>query len=90
MKKSLINEDGEVRELTIKDFKGMRPALEVVPQIVEAYRKRRLRGPQKATTKVQMTVRLSREVVDFFKTSGKGWQTRIDKALREYVKTHPN
>jgi len=90
MKKPLIDKNGEVRELTKEDFKRMRPANEVVPEIVKAYKEGRLkiRGPQKAPTKVQTTIRLSRDVVDFFKAKGRGWQTKMDKALKKYVQTH--
>lgn len=88
MKKPLIDKEGEVRELTREDFKRSRPACEVVPEICRASREGRLRGPQKVPTKVQTTVRLSREVLNFFKSTGRGWQTRIDKALKEYVKSH--
>lgn len=46
------------------------------------------RGPQKQPTKVPVTVRYSPEVVEFFKATGEGWQTRMNDALREYVKLH--
>jgi uncharacterized protein (DUF4415 family) len=36
---------------------------------------------QKAPTKVPMPIRLSRDVLGYFKRKGKGWQTRIDDAL---------
>ncbi|MDA8215931.1 MAG: BrnA antitoxin family protein [Nitrospiraceae bacterium] len=90
MKKPLIDKNGEVRELTKEDFKRMHPASEVVPEIVKAYKEGRLkvRGPQKTPTKVQTTLRLSRDVVEFFKATGRGWQTKMDKALKEYVRTH--
>jgi uncharacterized protein (DUF4415 family) len=90
MKKTLIDDSGEVRELTEQDFKKMRPAKEVIPQIVKAYEQGRLRvrGPQKTPKKSQMTLRLSQDVVVFFKAKGRGWQTKIDNALKEYVKTH--
>ncbi|MGO9014638.1 MAG: BrnA antitoxin family protein [Dissulfurispiraceae bacterium] len=80
----------DIPELTDEDFKRMRPASEVVPEIVKAHKEGRLkmRGPQKAPTKVQTTLRLSHNVVDFFKSAGRGWQTKIDDALREYVKSH--
>ncbi|NTU41555.1 MAG: BrnA antitoxin family protein [Nitrospirales bacterium] len=48
----------------------------------------RVRGPQKAPKKVSTTVRLSQDIVDFFKKSGRGWQTKINEALKEYVKSH--
>ena len=53
MKKPLIDKNGKVRELTKKDFKRMRPANEVVPEIVKAYKEGRLkiRGSQKVLTK---------------------------------------
>lgn len=44
------------------------------------------RGPQKAPTKRLVSLRLSPEVLEHFKASGPGWQTRIDEALREAVR----
>lgn len=44
------------------------------------------RGPQKRPTKVALTVRYSPEVVEYFKSTGAGWQTRMNTALEEYVK----
>ncbi len=46
------------------------------------------RGPQRAPTKVLLSVRYSREVVDYFKSTGEGWQARMDQVLREYIATH--
>lgn len=31
------------------------------------------------------TIRLSREVIEHFKAGGRGRQTRIDEALREWI-----
>ncbi|HNC77698.1 MAG TPA: BrnA antitoxin family protein [Pseudomonadales bacterium] len=36
-----------------------------------------------------MTIRLSPEVVAHFRATGRGWQTRMDEALKEWLKTHP-
>jgi len=44
------------------------------------------RGRQKKPTKVLVTMRFSREVLDYFKASGDGWQTRINEILCDYVK----
>ncbi len=49
----------------------------------------KLRGrPKAATTKERITIRLSPEVVGAFRATGQGWQTRVDAALREWLKTH--
>ena len=44
------------------------------------------RGPQKAPTKKLISLRLSPEVIDHFKGTGRGWQTRIDSTLLESIK----
>jgi uncharacterized protein (DUF4415 family) len=44
------------------------------------------RGPQKAPTKKLVSLRLSSEVVEHFKATGRGWQTRIDGALLESIR----
>ena len=41
--------------------------------------------PSAAKPKVSTTIRLSQEVIDHFKAGGRGWQTRIDAALREWI-----
>ncbi|VAW37792.1 hypothetical protein MNBD_CHLOROFLEXI01-1107 [hydrothermal vent metagenome] len=44
--------------------------------------------PRAEVTKDRITIRLSREVTEYFRATGKGWQTRIDEALLEYVEAH--
>ena len=85
-RKPLINADGEVRELTAEDMAKFRPAAEVLP--LSFRKKLGVRGPQKTPTKERITIRLSREVVEQFRESGEGWQTRVDAALREWLKSH--
>ena len=48
----------------------------------------RRRGPQKAPTKVQTAVRYDVEVIEAFKATGRGWQTRMNDALKDWLKTH--
>jgi uncharacterized protein (DUF4415 family) len=50
--------------------------------------KLRGRGPQKAPPKVSTTIRLSPDVVQAFRAAGNGWQTRIDAALKDWLRTH--
>ncbi|HEX8543291.1 MAG TPA: BrnA antitoxin family protein [Pseudomonas sp.] len=46
------------------------------------------RGPQKAPVKELVTLRLSPDVVDYFKAGGSGWQTRLNQALKDYIHEH--
>ena len=85
-RKSLIDADGEVRELTAEDLAKFRPTAEFLPSSLR--KKLGVRGPQKTPTKERITIRLSREVVEQFRESGEGWQTRVDTALREWLKNH--
>ena len=90
-KKSLTNKFGKVRELTTKDIRSMRSASEVLPaQLNEILpkRKRGERGAQIKPKKILITLRYSPEVVDYFKTTGRGWQARIDNVLKQWVKKH--
>lgn len=50
--------------------------------------KLRGRGPQKAPPKVSTTIRLSPDVVQAFRAAGDGWQTRIDLALKDWLRNH--
>ena len=77
-------DDVEVPELADDDLENMRPASEVVPEVVNAFKRSRGR-PRKANPKVSTTLRLDPEVLEYFREQGKGWQTRISEALREYV-----
>ena len=45
--------------------------------------------PIAAVTKERITIRLSREVVERFRATGAGWQTRIDAALKDWLREHP-
>ena len=85
-RKPLIDTDGEVRELTAEDLAKFKPAAEVLS--LSLRRKLGVRGRQKTPTKERITIRLSRNVVEQFRESGEGWQTRVDSALREWLKNH--
>ena len=50
--------------------------------------KLRGRGPQKTPLKVSTTIRLSPDVLQAFRAGGEGWQTRIDAALKDWLRTH--
>lgn len=84
--KPLIDANGEVRELTAADVKRFKPAQAVVPSGL--LKKLNARGPQKMPTKERITIRLSPEVVQEFRDTGDGWQTRVDLALKDWLRSH--
>ena len=88
-----IDADPDSPELDDEWFARARPAAEVLPPAIYAglaalRRRPGERGPQKAPVKERISIRLSRDVADFFRATGEGWQTRIDEALRDYVAKH--
>ena len=50
---------------------------------------KRMRGrPLGSGTKEQVTLRLDAQILEKFKATGSGWQTRINDALLDWVKHH--
>lgn len=82
----LTDANGEVRELTATDLKAFRPVRRVLPESLR--RKVGVRGPQISPTKERITIRLSPGVVQSFRATGEGWQTRVDAALKDWLKKH--
>ena len=60
------------------------------PEQIVARRPGRPVGTRKAAPKVPTTIRLSPEVIEAFRAAGNGWQTRIDAALKDWLRTHSN
>ncbi|HIJ85644.1 MAG: phage associated protein [Magnetococcales bacterium] len=84
-RKPLTDEEGEVRELTAKDFHHFQPAKALSPSLAH---KLGVRGPQKSPTKERITIRISRDVLEVFRATGSGWQSRVDDVLKDWVATH--
>lgn len=82
-----IARDPDAFEITEEMWARMRPAVEVVPEIVAAYR--RSRGPQKTPTKQLVSIRLDRDVVAYFRKRGAGWQQRVNETLRKAARLKP-
>lgn len=69
--------DPDAQPLTSKQLKAMVPM-------------RALRGrPKSENKKLLVSVRYSPEVIAYFKSTGEGWQSRMDGVLREYVERRP-
>lgn len=68
--------DPDAQPLTAAQLKAMVPL-------------KALRGrPKSEKTKQLLSVRYSREVVEYFKSTGDGWQSRMDDVLLKYVARH--
>ena len=71
----------------------MKPADEILPiELLNNLPKRKVgqRGKQKKPKKITVTLRYSKEVVEYFKSTGDGWQTRMDEALKDWISNHPH
>ncbi len=65
-----------------------RPATEEeLNAAMESYRAKRGR-PAGSGNKEQVAIRLDKDVLAAFRASGAGWQTRMNAALRDWLKTH--
>ena len=80
-------------EATAVWFKKARPANEVLKELVgaaaatELLRPRRGRPPL-AEPKEHVNIRLDADIVQSFRRTGAGWQTRLNNALREWLRAH--
>ncbi|MDP4029114.1 MAG: BrnA antitoxin family protein [Gallionella sp.] len=74
--------DDENPEWTEEDFERAVP-FSALPESLQA----KLRGrPKLDVTKEHHPP--ARDVVERFRASGDGWQTRVDAALKDWLKTH--
>jgi uncharacterized protein (DUF4415 family) len=89
-----IAADPDDYELTDEDFKHFRPAAEVLPELFgaelagEMLRPKRTGRPHATTPKIFTGIRLDPDVLEAFRATGKGWQTRMNEALKEWLKEH--
>ena len=84
---AIIDDDGEVGDLSTIDPSLFKPAREVLPPSL--LKNLGVRGPQKAPAKVPTTIRFHAEVLAGLKATGRGWQTRVNAPMREWVRKHP-
>lgn len=81
MKDSDIAHDEDNPRTTAEDWNGA--VMKVGGRVIG-----RTRGKQKAPTKIAKTIRYSEDVIEQFQATGPGWQTRVDLALRDWLKHH--
>jgi len=85
--------DHDNPEWTEEDFARARPASTVLPELfnteVAAEMLRPKRGrPMSGQPKTHINIRLDAEVVETFRASGRGWQSRMNTALKDWLKSH--
>jgi uncharacterized protein (DUF4415 family) len=71
--------DEDNPEWTEEDFARARPASELPPRMAAAFRKG---GRPAGSNKRAVSIRLDADVLDKFKATGPGWQSRINEALK--------
>jgi uncharacterized protein (DUF4415 family) len=78
-----IANDSDTFEATARDFARGKPAKDVLPpNVYEAVRRQGQRGPQKEPKKVPISLRVDRDVLKAYAATGKGYQARMNEALR--------
>ncbi len=87
-----IASDPNAREWQDQDFADAKPAQQVLsqhlrPKVAATLLAQRGR-PKTLNPKVHLNLRLDSDIVNTFKSSGRGWQTRINDILKEWVHKH--
>ena len=94
---SKVSKSPKIRMPTVAEDKTITAAAKSDPdaqpltpkQLKEMVPLRALRGrPKSENKKLLVSVRYSPEVVAYFKSTGEGWQSRMDGVLRQYVSRH--
>jgi uncharacterized protein (DUF4415 family) len=83
---------------SLTDWEHVRRTIDADPEAVESNRKigeliekiqARKRGrPLEGEPKVAVSLRVPESVLAAFRAGGAGWQTRMNMALKEWIKTH--
>jgi uncharacterized protein (DUF4415 family) len=69
-------------ELTEEEFKLARPFAEVFPELAASIKRARGRPAMERPRKV-VSLRMDQDVLERFRATGKGWQSRVNDALRK-------
>jgi uncharacterized protein (DUF4415 family) len=85
--------DADSPELTKEWFSKAKPASEMLPKLFAKKTATQLLTPKRGrppslTAKEHINIRIDADVLNAFKKGGTGWQTRVNDALREWLKSH--
>ena len=87
--------DQNAPEATDEWFVRARPAQDVLPDLMGDAAARALLGkprrgrPLAAAPEEHVNIRLDADIVQSFRRTGDGWQTRLNEALRDWLRSHP-
>ncbi len=79
----MIASDPEAPEATDNELAQARPFSGAFPTLADATHRNMGGRPRTENPKIAVSLRLDQDVVARFKASGPGWQTRMNRALRE-------
>lgn len=77
-----IDADPDAAEVPAENIQAMRP-------ISELFEQKRIGRPPSPSPKVAVSIRYDPDVLEAFRKTGDGWQTRMNNALRVYLREHP-
>ena len=84
-----IAADPDNYESTDEELAQAKPMADALPELHAALMaeiaKRKAGRPKAAVTKQTIAIRLDPDVLEAFKATGPGWQTRMNEALREWI-----
>jgi uncharacterized protein (DUF4415 family) len=70
-------------EWTEEDFSRAKPASQILPEAALAALVRPKGGRPRGSNKEQVSLRIDRAALDYFRADGAGWQSRINEAIRK-------
>ncbi len=82
---AMIASDPDNPELTDEQMRELRPFREVFPDLAASIEKKLAGRPKSDNPKRAISIRLDAEVVERFKATGDGWQSRMNDVLRKAV-----
>jgi len=85
----VLLDDDDVPELTEEDFKQMRPFKEMHPELYASWQRTRGRPRKRPSArKISIHLRLDPDIAKRLRATGRGWQTRLNAAIRVMMMEH--